>query len=684
MSTTFNEDLEEFDTSEKLVFNGINGRTGEYLFDPVSADDLANVAQGREIDLDHKEDLEQKDPRNQVAHFGVKEGVDEKKLEETGWGVIFALGDERAEAIKEALSPLLAHRKQQAQAVDERRYKEYMGVGAYRPGKEGKTQFLARHGAAPGPVDPDKVPYYLLIVGDPKTIPYKFQYQVDVQYAVGRIWFETLDEYANYAQSVVDAETKKLALPRRGAFWGVNTRGDRATELSAEHLVNPMYDWLKGDQPSWGFDAFVGPNQATKKQLASLMGGEQTPAFLFSASHGMGFPNGDPDQLPHQGALLCQDWPGPGQGIDRDHYFSGEDLDSSMNLLGLIAFFFACYGGGTPEFDEFYKIANKSRAAVAPFPFMANLPRQMLNRPKGGALAVLGHIERAWGYSFMWERVGRSLTSFESVFKRLLEGHPVGSAVEPFNERYAEMASDLSVELEEIDAGLPADSRRLAAMWTASNDARGWAVIGDPAVRLMVAEKNAAATTERPTISASTPPKPASSESSSTTVTASVVTTTIETTSTGSETTEATEFGIVNRILGREKEPTPEGGTPASSGFVASWQDFGARLGEMLKEAAADVSSLEVRTFVSDDVKGAGAKYNRRSSERFGDTAQLRAMTHISLDGDMDVLIPRRANEIDDQLWQIHKDMVAQALEHRAKMIELLTSAAASLIPGRG
>ncbi len=42
--------------------------------------------------------------------------------------------------------------------------------------------------------------------------------------------------------------------------------------------------------------------------------------------------------------------------------------------------------------------------------------------------------------------------------------------------------------------------------------------------------------------------------------------------------------------------------------------------------------------------------------------------------------IPRRSSEIDDQLWQIHKDMVEQALEHRARMIELLTSAAASLV----
>lgn len=138
--SSFDDEMDEGDTSERLFYNGINGLTGEYLFDPVSADDLSNVAQGREIDQDHLEELQ--DRASNPAHYCTIEGIDQKKVEEAGWGVIFALGDERADAIKEALSPLLAHRKKQAQTVDERRYKKYMGVAAYRPGKENKTAFF--------------------------------------------------------------------------------------------------------------------------------------------------------------------------------------------------------------------------------------------------------------------------------------------------------------------------------------------------------------------------------------------------------------------------------------------------------------------------------------------------------------------------------------------------------------
>jgi hypothetical protein len=206
----------------------------------------------------------------------------------------------------------------------------------------------------------------------------------------------------------------------------------------------------------------------------------------------MEFPNGDTRQIPHQGALLCQDWPGPeewvGKPIPQDFYFAGDDLDSQSNLLGLIGFFFACYGGGTPEYDEFSRQAFKERQAIAPHPFIANLPSKMLSHPKGGALAVIGHIERTWGYSFLWKQADSQTSVFENSIERLLKGYPIGFAIERFNERYGELATELSNLIEQADFGAPVAPTEISGMWTAHNDARDYIIIGDPAVCLSVVE----------------------------------------------------------------------------------------------------------------------------------------------------------------------------------------------------
>jgi hypothetical protein len=472
---------------ELLFFNGINGTTGEYLLPPLTPEQVSKLAQEESFDPSHLNELKQKDRqvKGLDADFAPIEGVDPKDLAATGWGVIFAFdpeADGANPAIKAALQELLEHRQEQATQKYENYYQEYI----YHPG-ESKNKFLARHGVGPGPADPDKMPYYLLIVGDPEAIPYSFQYQLDVQYAVGRIDFATLAEYSQYAHSVVTAETNPPVRPRRTCFFGVGNPGDDATQLTCDHLIQPLASWLAQDQPTWNIQTLL-RESTTKARLSQLLGGDETPGLLFTASHGVVFSAGDSWQLSHQGALCCQELPG------KDFYFSASDVNDNAQLLGLIAFHFACHSAGTPRFDDFaHKKKLTERPEIAPHAFVARLPQRLLSHPNGGALAVIGHVESAWPFSFAWtdpdlDTAYRQLEAFQSTLKRLLEGHPVGSAMEYFNARYAELATELSMELEAIKFGKTADDKRLANLWTAHNDARSYVIIGDPAVRLMVVD----------------------------------------------------------------------------------------------------------------------------------------------------------------------------------------------------
>src|SRR5215217_6804716 len=208
---------------ETFIFNGVDGSTGGYLLAPKSLQEIERIARG---------EAAARVPRLRPAVHG----VDFRSLASTGWGVIF--GRDVDPSLKSALAPLLEHRRMQANQGGARAYHELV----YWPGETAR-EFLNRQGAGPGVADPRHVPYYLLIVGSPEEISFSFQYELDVQYAVGRIHFTDKDgkadtaAYEAYALNVVEtekaAETGGAALPpKQVALFGVSRRGDEATERS--------------------------------------------------------------------------------------------------------------------------------------------------------------------------------------------------------------------------------------------------------------------------------------------------------------------------------------------------------------------------------------------------------------------------------------------------------------------
>jgi hypothetical protein len=494
----------------------------------------------------------------------------------------------------------------------------------------------------------------LLIVGDPKTIPYSFQYQLDVAYAVGRIYFETLDEYARYARSVVDSEQGKVKLPRRASFYAVKNANDGATDLSSRLLVTPLVQKLTPALDDWTLTPKIG-TEATKANLLGAMGGKETPAFLFTASHGMGLPNDDPRQREHQGALIAQDYPGPKEWrkpLTQDFYVAGDDIARDASLLGLIAFHFACYGAGAPNVNDFP--TQKMKPDLVPTePFVARLPQRMLGHPNGGALAVIGHVERAWSYSFSWNAIKDQTAVFESAVGRLLTGSTVGAAMEFFGGRAAELANDLGVMRGEINAKTKTpDTPQLGYLWTASNDARSYVIIGDPAVRLSLSEPGQEEVA-RPTIEVNTLKVPE---------VAVIVT---------------PAAAAVVTMAPAEALGIGEDLNAAVEKLRDALQNFAGKVGDILNRTVDEVTRLEVVTYVSDDMKS--VRYDRASGELVG-SLERRAITTMHIDGDTLVCVPRRTSDVDEQLWSVHSATVTHAQTYRTELMKAAVEAATGLI----
>ena len=469
-------DVNATEDDDLVVVNGIDPRTGEYLVAPRPTVEFAEALKAPPSDAEADEAARERQLRLDDGLQKTVEGVTEDDLASAGWGVVFSGRQEDADLVAEQrrlLAPLLDRREAAAGDL----YREYVGAGGVR--NETGADWLARHSVGPGPADPQDMPFYLLLVGGPEQIPFEFQYRVDLQRAVGRLHFDDMAGYARYSDAVLRSEggggpAKRLAL------FGPTNRGDRATALSLRRLVEPLQEKL-GDKVGWQTTSTTGEH-ATAAALAALVD-DDGPALLLTAGHGLGLPLEDPEQRHRQGALVCSGWRGPGNPVRPADVFTAADVRAGADLTGRMAFLFACYGGGTPAADDFgHRVDPKVPRSIAALPFVSALPQALLDR---GMLAVMAHVDRAWGYSFGTGRADSTQT-FRSTLTRLMNGRRVGAAFDDFNVRTGELAVDLAELLAKVVGGDTTALARYGGIWTSATDARNYVVFGDPAARLAV------------------------------------------------------------------------------------------------------------------------------------------------------------------------------------------------------
>src|SRR5688572_4545163 len=148
-------------SEDLIVFNGVGINTGGYLFPSTPLADFAAGLRGGDVPAGRHVTQLRQHHANDEAHLGVMYGVDMDDLASAGWALVTPA--EPDQAVLEALQPLRTLRRQQAGDL----YQELV----VRPGED-IDDFLTRYGMAPGPADPRKLPYYLLLVADPEIVSF--------------------------------------------------------------------------------------------------------------------------------------------------------------------------------------------------------------------------------------------------------------------------------------------------------------------------------------------------------------------------------------------------------------------------------------------------------------------------------------------------------------------------------
>jgi hypothetical protein len=400
---------------------------------------------------------------------------DPHRLDSAGWGIIW--GRETRAAVGPLLDDFLHWREGQADKLFYQ--EEFAGRLA-----EGFLWKSIRD--SPGVIDPERLPYYLLLVGSPEEIPFHVQHKLAINRAVGRLYFKDPQDYVRYTNTVRRLEEwpwQASTLPQRVDFFSAET--DDTSRLLARRLIDQTAPFLAEKTP-WETRSRRGP-EATRENFLNLLAADPS-GMLIASSHGKPIGYGGEAQEAVQGALICE-----GGELLRAADIEQRWPVGELPFAGLIAGLFACYSAGTPGWDNFPDVVERSekpsRIALTEQPegFVASLPQALLAR---GAAAVIGHVDRGWTSSFEWRLLKQKSTATRSLndsLYSLLMGHRLGHALRPLFRRSQHLAAHVlpileACEAEEMDPNGSLANELLLNLRVAYADARNYIIQGDPAV----------------------------------------------------------------------------------------------------------------------------------------------------------------------------------------------------------
>ncbi len=355
-------------------------------------------------------------------------------------------------------------------------------------------------------------PRYLLVLGDFHQVSFELQRALGSDRFTGRLAFPSEEGYTAYVDKVLRWSRSPSPHPRARALLFTAHDGTAATAVGYQALMAPSLQSLRElhemGELSAEFIAELGEPADWSAQRLLEQVASPHPSVLFTMSHGLGAPQGGwrsvDEQRARQGAL----------SLGAQGTLEASDLASTPFLPGGLWFLFACFGAGTPTRSAYYPwLSRLHQAGEYPSrlervlaalpregerPFVAALPQAVLANPHG-PLAVVGHVDLAWTYSFQdLGCMARNRPSrFQSLLRALVAGRRagvgLGALLDFFHETNTQLttlyAQEESARLAGQDS--PVDSIDRAHLWMLRQDLAGYLLLGDPAVRLPLTQAEA-------------------------------------------------------------------------------------------------------------------------------------------------------------------------------------------------
>jgi hypothetical protein len=435
--------------------------------------------------------------------------ADANALARQGWAVVAPEGPV-GDQLEDAIRPLIEARANE-QGREVLLIRVPPGMDTQQALQWKKDRYPSFYGE-----DEQQRPRYLLILGDLDQISLETQQALAADGIPGRVAFDDASTYAAYARKVLGWEREPSPQERARALLYTVHDGSRATAEGHAQLMLPCFQRCtrsqlegRGEFPVSAVESLGEPWPNPDELLRHV--GPRLPSVLLSLSHGLGPPRQQrwarAEARQRQGAM----------SFGSVGALMPEDVATVPFLPGGMWIYFACFGAGTPSRSAYHHwvemLTQHGMEGLGPASamlrgldeggggFISGLARAALANPNG-PLAILGHLDLAWSYSYEELRVhdeggARRITgsnrsqNFFHVMRKMVAGERAGAACLALGRVIDDVSRELNTRYDRrqqrgggTGSADDTDGLALGNLWMLHQDLMGYALLGDPAVRL--------------------------------------------------------------------------------------------------------------------------------------------------------------------------------------------------------